>query len=105
MGESAAALIKDGVLVAAAEEERFTRFKHEGCFPLRAIDYCLKEEGLAISDIEHVGVYWQPWKIRKRAQEVISTLWRRPRSFAQKFSRALKEFSPVGGGENRKDNN
>jgi len=99
MGESAAALIKDGVLVAAAEEERFTRFKHEGCFPLRAIDYCLKEEGLAISDIEHVGVYWQPWKIRKRAQEVISTLWRRPRSFAQKFSRALKEFSPVGGGE------
>lgn len=98
MGESAAALLKDGVLVAAAEEERFTRFKHEGCFPVRAIDFCLKNEGLALSDINHVGVYWQPWRVKTRGKTVISTLWKRPKAAIQKLSRSFTEFSPSGGG-------
>jgi carbamoyltransferase len=65
--ESAAALVKNGVLVAAAEEERFTRRKHERRFPRDAIGYCLREAGISMRDVTHAGFYWQPWKgVRKR---------------------------------------
>jgi len=47
--DSAAALLVDGQLVAAAEEERFTREKHTGDFPIHAIRYCLKEAGITIN--------------------------------------------------------
>jgi carbamoyltransferase len=55
-GDSAAALIRDGELVAAAEEERFRRVKHWAGFPSQAIAYCIREAGLALFDIEHVAV-------------------------------------------------
>ena len=55
-GDSAAALVRDGELVAAAEEERFRRVKHWAGFPTKAIAYCLREAGLALSDVEHVAV-------------------------------------------------
>src|SRR5437867_2124191 len=55
-GDSAAALVRDGELVAAAEEERFRRVKHWAGFPSEAIAYCLRESGLALSDIQHVAV-------------------------------------------------
>ena len=55
-GDSAAALIRDGKLIAAAEEERFRRVKHWAGFPSKAITYCLREAGLALSDVEHVAV-------------------------------------------------
>jgi carbamoyltransferase len=55
-GDSAAALVREGKLVAAAEEERFRRVKHWAGFPSKAIAYCLREAGLALSDVEHVAV-------------------------------------------------
>jgi carbamoyltransferase len=55
-GDSAAALVKDGVLVAAAEEERFRRIKHWAGFPSQAIAYCLAEAGASLSDVDHVAV-------------------------------------------------
>src|SRR5437764_13569958 len=55
-GDSAAALVRDGKLVAAAEEERFRRVKHWAGFPTKAIAYCLREADLALSDVEHVAV-------------------------------------------------
>jgi carbamoyltransferase len=55
-GDSAAALVRDGKLVAAAEEERFRRVKHWAGFPSKAIAYCLRQAGLALSDVEHVAV-------------------------------------------------
>ncbi|MGD0533363.1 MAG: carbamoyltransferase C-terminal domain-containing protein [Methyloceanibacter sp.] len=55
-GDSSAALMRNGVLVAAAEEERFRRIKHWAGFPSQAIAYCLKESGLDLSDIDHVAV-------------------------------------------------
>jgi carbamoyltransferase len=55
-GDSAAAIIRDGKLIAAAEEERFRRIKHWAGFPSQAIAYCLRESGLALSDIQHVAV-------------------------------------------------
>ncbi len=98
MRESAAALLKDGILVAAAEEERFTRFKHEGCFPIRAIKFCLRQEGITSSDIEYVGVYWQPWKVVTRTKAVMAMSLKRPAAFARKLSRSFKIFSYCGGG-------
>src|SRR4051812_48899312 len=55
-GDSAAALIRDGKLVAAAEEERFRRIKHWAGFPSQAISYCLEEAGVALSDVRHIAV-------------------------------------------------
>ena len=52
--DSAAALIVDGEIIAAAQEERFTRKKHDPGFPAKAIAYCLQEAGLQVSDITHV---------------------------------------------------
>src|ERR1019366_9288865 len=54
--DSSAALVRDGVLVAAAEEERFRRIKHWAGFPSEAIAYCLREAGLELSDVDHVAV-------------------------------------------------
>lgn len=61
LGDSAAALIKDGEIVAAAEEERFVRKKHYVGFPYKAVEYCLSEAGITLKDVEHVGLYWKPW--------------------------------------------
>src|SRR5580704_6033881 len=55
-GDSSACLVRDGVLVAAAEEERFRRIKHWAGFPSQAIAYCLAEAGASLADIDHVAV-------------------------------------------------
>lgn len=59
--DSAAALIKDGQIVAAAEEERLNRRKHFGGFPTQAIDYCLNAAGITLGDVDHVAYFWQRW--------------------------------------------
>jgi carbamoyltransferase len=53
--DSAAALIQDGEIVAAAQEERFSRVKHDARFPHRAIRYCLAQAGLTCGDLDLVG--------------------------------------------------
>ena len=58
--DSAAALVVDGKIVAAAQEERFTRKKHDPDFPVHAIDYCLDEGGLTPEGIDYVGFYDKP---------------------------------------------
>lgn len=59
--DSAAALIENGAIIAAAQEERFTRKKHDPGFPKEAIDYCLKEAGLTLSDVDHVVFFEKPF--------------------------------------------
>ena len=59
--DSAAALVEDGRIVAAAQEERFTRKKHDDSFPANAIRYCLQQSRLAASDIDHVVYYEKPF--------------------------------------------
>src|SRR6185503_8628862 len=54
--DAAACLVKDGELVAAAEEERFRRAKHWGGFPSESIRYCLKEAGIALDQVAHVAI-------------------------------------------------
>jgi carbamoyltransferase len=58
--DSAAAIVIDGQIVAAAQEERFSRRKHDERFPVHAIEYCLKQAGLAPSDLDYVGYYEKP---------------------------------------------
>ncbi len=58
--DSAAALVVDGRVVAAAQEERFTRRKHDPGFPARAVESCLREAGLAAADLDWVGFYDKP---------------------------------------------
>ncbi len=58
--DSAAVLIKDGNIVAAAQEERFTRKKHDDGFTRMAAEYCQKEAGIYITQLEHVVFYDKP---------------------------------------------
>src|SRR5688572_2516447 len=59
-GDAAAALIKDGTLIAAVEEERFNRIKHCAGFPAQSIRYCLAVAGITIQDIGHIGISRDP---------------------------------------------
>ena len=59
--DSAACLVRDGEIVAAAQEERFTRRKHDAGFPINAIRYCLREGGIGAGDPEHVTFYDKPF--------------------------------------------
>jgi len=59
--DSAACLIKDGEIIAAAQEERFTRKKHDAGFPSHAIKYCLKEAGIAANEIDNIVFYEKPF--------------------------------------------
>ena len=59
-GDAAAAIIKDGKLIAAVEEERFNRVKHCAGFPAESVRYCLEAAGIAIEEVEHVGVSRDP---------------------------------------------
>ncbi len=58
--DSAAALVLDGRIVAAAQEERFTRIKHDSAFPTHAIDYCLRQGGLSANDVDYIAFYDKP---------------------------------------------
>jgi carbamoyltransferase len=58
--DSAACLVEDGRIVAAAQEERFTRKKHDSNFPSRAVDYCLREAGITAPQLDLVGFYEKP---------------------------------------------
>lgn len=84
--DSAAALLCDGNLVAAAEEERFSRLKHDARFPARAIEFCLAEGRLEGSELDYVVFYEKPLvKLRRVAATLLATT---PHS-RQPFERAL----------------
>jgi carbamoyltransferase len=59
--DSAAALLKDGEILAAAHEERFTRKKHDQSFPVNAIKYVLSEADLTLADLESIAFYDKPY--------------------------------------------
>ncbi len=59
--DSSAALLKDGIIVAAAQEERFTRKKHDTSFPINSIKYCLESQNITINQIDYIGFYEKPF--------------------------------------------
>jgi carbamoyltransferase len=77
--DSSASLIKDGKVIAAAQEERFTRNKHDSSFPTNAIQFCLAEAGITINDIDHIGFYEKP--ILKFERILFQHLQHFPKSF------------------------
>ncbi|MBN1237322.1 MAG: carbamoyltransferase [Gammaproteobacteria bacterium] len=78
--DSAAALLQDGRIVAAAQEERFTRRKHDAAFPAHAMSYCLEQAGLGCGDLDAVAFYERPLAKFERLLETY--LAYAPRGFA-----------------------
>jgi len=92
LGDAAATLINDGEIVAAAEEERFSRIKHHSGFPYEAIRYCLKEAGIGIADIAHVGLYWKPWVLRHKAFQALRSGLISPSMFRARVDRGVRQI-------------
>jgi carbamoyltransferase len=73
--DSAAALVSDGRLKAAAQEERFTGIKHDSSFPINAVAFCLKKENLSIESIDHIVFYDKPFtKFDRILQSYLATV-------------------------------
>ena len=90
--DSAAALIKDGFLVAAAQEERFTRKKHDQDFPTNAIHYCLQEGGIQAQDLDYIGFYDKPFtKFERLLTTYVATFPKSLPSFLKAMPVWLKE--------------
>ena len=84
--DSAAALLQDGKIVAAAEEERFSRRKHDSGFPHHALRYCLGEARVNLSDVDRVVFYDKPFLKFERILETAVAF--APRGF-QAFARSM----------------
>ena len=84
--DSAAALIIDGKIVAAAQEERFTRKKHDSSYPFHAVEFVLKFSGFKLSEIDHVVFYEKPFLKFERLLETYVAL--APRGFKQ-FTKSM----------------
>src|SRR5215471_19115524 len=84
--DSAAALICDGDIVAAAQEERFTRKKHDPGFPAHAVDFCLRQGGITLDDVDHIAFYDKPLLKFERLLETYLAF--APRGF-KSFSMAI----------------
>jgi carbamoyltransferase len=97
MTESSAALHENGRLVAAAEEERFSRRKHDGGFPLLAIESVLHQAGIGFADLDHVAVYWDPFQLGYRSLYMLETLLRQPGLFLEKARRAVNIWQGTAG--------
>src|SRR5262245_34438630 len=90
--DSAAALLTDGEIVAAAQEERFTRRKYDPGFPRNAISYCRSEGGITVGDIDYLVFYEQPWLKFERLLETY--LAYAPVGF-ESFRRAMPSWAQV----------
>jgi carbamoyltransferase len=114
--DSAAALIKDGQVIAAAQEERFSRKKHDAGFPVHAITYCLSEAGISLSDVAHVAFYEKPFiKFERLLETYLATvpfgfrsfrmaipLWLKEKLFQKSLlTDELKAFDPAFDGEQK----
>jgi len=86
--DSAAALIDDGRVIAAAQEERFSRRKHDARFPRNAVAYCLEEAGVRLGDVDHVAFYDKPFLKFERLLETYLT-------FAPRGFRSFRMAMPI----------
>ena len=93
LGDAAASLICDGQIVAAAEEERFSRVKHHSGFPYLAIQYCLDEAGITMADVAHVALYWKPWILRHKAMQAIKAATISTDMFRARVDRGVEQVS------------
>ena len=93
LGDSAASLICDGQIVAAAEEERFSRRKHHSGFPYLSIQYCLDQAGITIADVGHIALYWKPWILRHKAMQALKAATISADMFRARVDRGVDQVS------------
>ncbi len=93
LGDAAASLVCDGKLVAAAEEERFSRVKHHSGFPYNALQFCLNQAGIGIGDVEHVSLYWKPWILGRKAAQALKSLAISMDMFRARVDRGVAQVS------------
>jgi len=90
--DSAAALVRDGEIVAAAQEERFTRKKHDSRFPAKAVEYCLAQEDVRLADVDWVAFYDKPFlKFERLLETYVAFAPRGLRSFAMAMPLWVRE--------------
>jgi carbamoyltransferase len=89
-GDAAAALVIDGKLVAAVEEERFNRIKHWAGFPAESIRWCLEKAGLAATDIDHVGISFDPKANMLKRLGFVARHWPSPSAIIDRLKRQGK---------------
>ena len=90
--DSAAALVRDGEIVAAAQEERFTRKKHDSRFPAKAVEYCLAQDGVGLADVDWVAFYDKPFlKFERLLETYVAFAPRGLRSFAMAMPLWVRE--------------
>jgi carbamoyltransferase len=96
--DSAACLVRDGVIVAAAQEERFSRKKHDHRFPARAVEYCLREAGMTHDALTAVAFYDKPWlKFERLVETYLAFAPSGITSFLMSMPLWLKEKLWMGG--------
>jgi carbamoyltransferase len=93
LGDAAATLICDGEIVAAAEEERFSREKHHSGFPYNAVQYCLQEAGITMAAVEHIALYWKPWVLRHKAVQALKSALISRDMFKARVDRGVAQVS------------
>jgi carbamoyltransferase len=90
--DSAATILSDGKIVAAAQEERFTRIKHDAAFPLQAINYCLSKANIALVEIDYIVFYDKPMlKFERLLQSYLDFAPKGLRSFIRSMPIWLKQ--------------
>src|SRR5499425_1331022 len=89
-GDASAAIIRDGELIAAAEEERFNRQKHCAGFPSLSVRYCLEAAGVSISDVDHIGISRDP--SAHLHKKILFAATRAARNVAQSGPSAARAF-------------
>jgi carbamoyltransferase len=96
--DSAAALIQDGEIVAAAQEERFTRIRHDAAFPSKAVEFCLRRGGLTQGDLDAVVFYEKPFiKAERLLETYLGTAPSGLRSFVAAIPTWLSEKANISG--------
>src|ERR1700724_3819862 len=90
--DSAATLVRDGEIVAAAQEERFTRKKHDSGFPSHAVEYCLAQDDVALDDVDYVVFYDKPFlKFERLLETYVAFAPRGLRSFQMAIPLWIRE--------------
>lgn len=92
MHDASAALVIDGQIVAAAEEERFSRKKHTTGLPVQAMHYCLEAAGLKVTDLDVAVAAWRPWMLRIRGSLALQSLLASPAAFLSKARRGAGQM-------------
>ena len=103
--DSAACLVQDGAIIAAAQEERFTRKKHDERFPRNAVDYCLREGGITTADLDYVAFYEKPFTEVRPDPSFISGLRADRHSLVSQSDSDLGQRKDLDEGELQKELN